>query len=153
MGRRCSQTSKLAGYCVEADAGVGFVLRKLSGECQSWQGATHRAGGLGYWAFIMLYAVRVGFSGALSTVSTFVAEVSSYNSGLPCLLPVTEGSDGSMTCNNMVMVSQQARVVLQISGQMKLVPEALHAYTYSIGSLAAGALLGVLVYGSMVWSA
>lgn len=30
---------------------------------------------LGYWPLVLLPAVRVGFSGALSTVSTFVAEV------------------------------------------------------------------------------
>jgi hypothetical protein len=41
----------------------------------------------------------------------------------------------------------------QIHSQLKLVPEVLHGYTYSIGSLAAAALLGVLVYGSIVWSA
>ena len=34
-----------------------------------------RAGVLGYWPVLVLYAVRTGFAGALSTVSTFVAEV------------------------------------------------------------------------------
>lgn len=41
---------------------------------------------------------------------------------------------------------------VQINSQLKLMPEVLHGYTYSVGSLAAAALLGVLVYGSMVWS-
>ena len=41
---------------------------------------------------------------------------------------------------------------VQIHTQLKLVPEVLHAYTYSIGSLLTAAALGVLVYGSMVWS-
>ena len=41
------------------------------------QGIGHRVGFLGYWATIVLYAIRTGFSGALSTVSTFVAEVCS----------------------------------------------------------------------------
>ncbi|EIE22217.1 hypothetical protein COCSUDRAFT_42582 [Coccomyxa subellipsoidea C-169] len=76
-------------------------------------GIGHRVGSLGYWATIVLYAIRTGFSGALSTVSTFVAEV---------------------------------------HAQMMLIPEVLHGYTYSIGSLVTAALLGILVYGSMVWS-
>ncbi len=32
-------------------------------------------GSIGYWGTIVTYAIRTGFSGALSTVSTFVAEV------------------------------------------------------------------------------
>ena len=40
------------------------------------QGIADRAGGgLGYWPWIILYAIRAGLSGACSTVSTFVAEV------------------------------------------------------------------------------
>lgn len=35
-----------------------------------------RVGALGYWPVLVMYAVRTGFAGALSTVSTFVAEVS-----------------------------------------------------------------------------
>ena len=31
---------------------------------------------LGYWPVLVMYAVRTGFAGALSTVSTYVAEVS-----------------------------------------------------------------------------
>lgn len=41
------------------------------------QAAFQRASGLGYWTVLMFGAIRVGFSGALSTVSTFVAEASS----------------------------------------------------------------------------
>ena len=37
-------------------------------------------------------------------------------------------------------------------GQLKMVPEKLRGYTYSVGSLLMGALLGVIVYGSMVWA-
>ena len=39
------------------------------------QGVVVHVTGLGYWALVLLPAVRVGFCGALSTVSTFVAEV------------------------------------------------------------------------------
>ena len=39
------------------------------------QGVSQQVGSLQYWAFIATYAIRVGFSGACSTVSTFVAEV------------------------------------------------------------------------------
>lgn len=42
---------------------------------------------------------------------------------------------------------------VQIKGQLQLVPEVLHGYGYAAGSLAAGALLGVLVYGPMAWTA
>jgi hypothetical protein len=41
---------------------------------------------------------------------------------------------------------------LQVRTQLRLVPEVLHGYTYSVGSLAAGVLLGVLIYGSMTWT-
>ena len=41
---------------------------------------------------------------------------------------------------------------MQVHAQMMLIPEVLHGYTYSIGSLVTAALLGILVYGSMVWS-
>ena len=41
---------------------------------------------------------------------------------------------------------------MQVHAQMMLIPEVLHGYTYSIGSLAAGALFGVLIYGSMTWT-
>jgi hypothetical protein len=43
-----------------------------------------RAGAAGYWPALALYAVRTGFAGALSTVSTYVAEV-----GAPVLGPET----------------------------------------------------------------
>jgi len=43
-----------------------------------------RAGAAGYWPALVLYAVRTGFAGALSTVSTYVAEV-----GAPVLGPET----------------------------------------------------------------
>ncbi|CAK0780113.1 hypothetical protein CVIRNUC_004940 [Coccomyxa viridis] len=76
-------------------------------------GVNARVGNEGYWGSIVTYAIRTGCSGALSTVSTFVAEV---------------------------------------HGQLKMVPEKLRGYTYSVGSLLAGALLGVIVYGSMVWA-
>lgn len=33
-----------------------------------------RVGALGYWPTLVLYAVRTGFAGALSTVSTYIAE-------------------------------------------------------------------------------
>ena len=42
---------------------------------------------LGYWPLLLLPAVRVGFAGALSTVSTFVAEVSQ-----PCTATVLHPS-------------------------------------------------------------
>lgn len=40
------------------------------------QGVSSKVGHVGYWGTIVTYAIRTGFSGALSTVSTFVAEVS-----------------------------------------------------------------------------
>ena len=43
-------------------------------------------------------------------------------------------------------------VVPQVQGQLKMVPERLRGYYYSIGSLALGALLGVIIYGPMVWT-
>ncbi|KAK9831415.1 hypothetical protein WJX81_002965 [Elliptochloris bilobata] len=72
-----------------------------------------RVGVLGYWPLVVMYAVRTGFAGALSTVSTYVAET---------------------------------------HAQLKLVPESLHGYEYSFGSLLAGLLLGVVVYGPAVWA-
>ena len=36
--------------------------------------------------------------------------------------------------------------------QLKLVPESLHGFIYSIGSLVAGLLLGVIIYGPAVWA-
>jgi hypothetical protein len=50
------------------------------------QGVSEQVGTLGYWAFIALFAIRVGFSGACSTVSTFVAEVSAPLSNECCSL-------------------------------------------------------------------
>ena len=41
---------------------------------------------------------------------------------------------------------------MQVQGQLKLIPEKLHGYMYSVGSLLSGALLGVVVYGPMVWT-
>ena len=39
------------------------------------QGAISQVGSIGYWGTMVTYAIRTGFCGALSTVSTFVAEV------------------------------------------------------------------------------
>ena len=39
------------------------------------QGVSSQVGNVGYWGSILTYAIRTGFCGALSTVSTFVAEV------------------------------------------------------------------------------
>lgn len=44
------------------------------------------------------------------------------------------------------------RHIVQVEGQLKLIPEKLRGYKYSVGSLLSGALLGVLVYGAMVWT-
>ena len=41
---------------------------------------------------------------------------------------------------------------VQVQGQLKLIPEKLRGYMYSVGSLLSGALLGVVVYGPMVWT-
>ena len=108
------------------------------------QGVSEQVGTVGYWAFIALFAVRVGFSGACSTVSTFVAEVSA----LFC-------AELLQTVLFSVQLSSFRGAVpaVQIKGQLQLLPEVLHGYGYAAGSLAAGALLGVLVYGSMVWTA
>jgi hypothetical protein len=40
----------------------------------------------------------------------------------------------------------------QTRAQLKLVPETLHGYVYSIGSLLCALLLGVVVYGPAVWA-
>ena len=39
-----------------------------------------QVGNVSYWGNIVTYAIRTGFSGALSTVSTFVAEVMTFPS-------------------------------------------------------------------------
>ena len=46
-------------------------------------------GSEGYWGSIVTYAIRTGFSGALSTVSTFVAEVSPAKPSRHCSSPLT----------------------------------------------------------------
>ncbi|CAL5222003.1 g4291 [Coccomyxa viridis] len=76
-------------------------------------GTSSRIGKLTPWSTLVTYSIRTGFSGALSTVSTYAAEV---------------------------------HVLL------KLIPDKIHAATYAVGSLLLGALLGVLIYGSMVWA-
>jgi len=40
----------------------------------------------------------------------------------------------------------------QTRAQLKLVPETLHGYVYSVGSLLCALLLGVVVYGPAVWA-
>ena len=40
----------------------------------------------------------------------------------------------------------------QTRAQLKLVPETLHGYVYSIGSLLCALLLGVVIYGPAVWA-
>ncbi|EIE20421.1 hypothetical protein COCSUDRAFT_43867 [Coccomyxa subellipsoidea C-169] len=77
-------------------------------------GTSSHLGKLSMWSTIVTYAIRTGFSGALSTVSTFVAE---------------------------------------ITAQFRVLPEKLHGFIYAVGSLFTGALLGVIIYGSMVWTA
>ena len=44
------------------------------------------------------------------------------------------------------------RYAVQVQAQLKSVPEKLRGYLYSVGSLLAGALLGVIVYGTMYWT-
>ena len=51
------------------------------------QGVNAQLGSEGYWGSIVTYAIRTGFSGALSTVSTFVAEVSPAKPTLHCSSP------------------------------------------------------------------
>ena len=51
------------------------------------QGVNAQVGNEGYWGSIVTYAIRTGFSGALSTVSTFVAEVSPDKPTLHCSSP------------------------------------------------------------------
>ena len=53
------------------------------------QGVNAQVGNEGYWGSIVTYALRTGFSGALSTVSTFVAEVSPDKSMSHCSSPLT----------------------------------------------------------------
>lgn len=40
-------------------------------------------GSIGYWGTMVTYAIRTGFCGALSTVSTFVAEVITQSIYMP----------------------------------------------------------------------
>ena len=53
------------------------------------QGVNAQVGNEGYWGSIVTYAIRTGFSGALSTVSTFVAEVSPAKPSRHCSSPLT----------------------------------------------------------------
>ena len=41
---------------------------------------------------------------------------------------------------------------MQVHVLLKLVPDKIHAFSYAVGSLLLGALLGALIYGSMVWA-
>ena len=51
------------------------------------QGVNAQVGSEGYWGSVVTYAIRTGFSGALSTVSTFVAEVRPDKPTLQCSSP------------------------------------------------------------------
>lgn len=51
------------------------VHAPLHVESAPLQGVSSQVGYVGYWGSIVTYAIRTGFCGALSTVSTFVAEV------------------------------------------------------------------------------
>ena len=67
----------------------------------------------------------------------------------------TECKSKEVSCNRWLQASPIAEtvfVVPQVQGQLKMVPERLRGYYYSIGSLALGALLGVIIYGPMVWT-
>ena len=41
---------------------------------------------------------------------------------------------------------------MQVQVQLKMVPEKLRGYVYSVGSLLIGSLLGVIIYGPMYWT-
>lgn len=70
----------MSRFCVSQNvADASFRIRKA---------ADQRANGLGYWVRLMFGAIRVGFSGSLSTVSTFVAEACSSVSIGPSLVCV-----------------------------------------------------------------
>lgn len=56
--------------------------------------------------------------------------------------PAVQSRTGMMCCAG----------ALQVQAQLKDVPEKLRGYLYSVGSLLAGTLLGVIVYGTMYWT-
>ena len=93
--------------------------------------------GFGYWGLVLVSATRVGFSGALSTVSTFVAEVGvgqlAEHAAVQAMHVHTPG-------------------ILQVTTQLGAMPAEFDAYLYGVGSLVCGAVLGLVVYGWSVWS-
>lgn len=67
----------------------------------------------------------------------------------------TERRRREVSCNRWLQalpLPEIGCVAPQVQGQLKMVPERLRGYYYSVGSLALGALLGVIVYGPMVWT-
>lgn len=67
------------------------------------QGIGHKVGHLGYWAAIVTYAIRTGFAGALSTVSTFVAEVRVFAPPSARMLALLAAS--TVPCIGLVLLS------------------------------------------------
>lgn len=57
-----------------------------------------------------------------------------------------------VTCSFRCAKRETLGYVLQVQAELKMVPERLRGYIYSLGSLLLGALLGVIVYGGMVWA-
>ena len=65
-------------HCVCHIADETMSLRWFDSSSATLQGAISQVGALSYWGNVVTYAIRTGFCGALSTVSTFVAEVTSH---------------------------------------------------------------------------
>jgi fluoride ion exporter CrcB/FEX len=63
-----------------------------------WQVIAARTGAAGYWPVLVMYAVRTGFAGALSTVSTYVAEVGAPALGPGHCLRVLGATSSGGTC-------------------------------------------------------
>lgn len=109
----------------------------------------------------MIGAVVTGFSGSLTTVSTFVTEARppGFLAMLPMCLPLharPRSSPGRQPSppHALYRASPAARppCSAQVVKLAEAAPENFRAHWYALLSLGCGALLGVVVYGWSVWA-